>query len=249
LSELAQEKDLVLAVGVFRRYYPVTSFMKQVLDTEWLGSLKSVDVEEGGGYDWDLQSKAMMIKSLAGGGVLVDTGAHTIDRTLWLLGGDVELDSYEDNSQGGLETDCVLKAHVTREQGSVQLRIALSRTRVLTNRFRFSFEHGTLAVPANDPSKAWIHDRRLDSGTKEGRFRVETRPKYMDPSLGPTPYFEEQVSDFACAIEGKDKPLNDAATTLPCIRLTEECYAMRKSMDEPWASTEFVAKIKESDNE
>ena len=70
-----------------------------MLQQQWLGGVVAVDAEEGGRYDWELQSRYLLDRNLAGGGVLVDTGSHLIDRLLWWLeGADIQLDEYLDDA-------------------------------------------------------------------------------------------------------------------------------------------------------
>ena len=167
---LAKERSLILAVGVFRRYYPVSAFFRRVIEADWLGPVERVDVEEGGPYNWDLQSRFMMERDKAGGGVLIDTGSHTLDRVLWWFGNPkANVESYYDNSVRGVETDCEVRFSIPWQGRPIPVRVELSRTRTLRNTFQVFTSFGMIEAPANVPDKAWFLDRRLSSATSDAR--------------------------------------------------------------------------------
>lgn len=235
LVELAQNTKLVLAVGVFRRYYPSSLLGRNAVRTEWLGEIEQVDVEEGGPYLWDLQSVFMVQREKAGGGVLLDTGAHAIDRILWWFEeGDFDEVKYRDNSAAGVESDCELDFIMRWRGRRIPVRIELSRTRTLRNTVRIIMARGTLEIPANRPCDALI----LNQGFALDGF---TSPWRMDLSLGHDPrehqvntYFHRQLEDFRRAIEENATCLNAGETTLPFIHLAETCYRNRSELEEPW---------------
>ena len=244
LIALAERNNCVLAVGVFRRFYHVSGFMKQVIASEWLGPLVRMNVEEGGTYDWDLQSRFMMEKEKAGGGVLVDTGSHTLDRVIWLLDADkVHVQRYADNNRGGIETDCELDLTVTWRKRDIPIHMELSRTRLLNNTFEISFEHGRMVVPANDPSSAFVFDERLstDCGPDDSNsFYVEAAKGFDRPGKGAAPYFLLQFQSFCKAIEGTGALINSGASVLPCVQTIESCYENREDLTETWSDVETV---------
>lgn len=244
LVKIAERKKCQLAVGVYRRFYHVSAFMKQVIATDWLGTLVRMDIEEGGPYSWDLQSRFMLEKEKAGGGVLVDTGSHTLDRALWLLDTDqVSVQHYADNCRGGLETDCELDLAIPWRGCEIPLHMELSRTRLLKNCFDIRFEHGRLTVPANHPSSALIFDERLSSGhglNCRNSFHVDTAKDFDLPGEGQKPYFIVQFQNFCKAITGNGTLMNSGSSVLTCIQAIESCYSNREFLSEPWANVQNV---------
>jgi predicted dehydrogenase len=237
LVELAQNAKLVLVVGVFRRYYPSSLLGRNAVRTEWLGEIEQVDVEEGGPYLWDLQSLFMVRREKAGGGVLLDTGAHAIDRLLWWFeGGEFDEVRYRDNSAAGVESDCELEFMMHWRGRRIPVRVELSRTRTLRNTVHIVMARGTLEIPANRPCEALIHNQ----GFVLDGFSAPLR---MDLSSGHDPrenqvntYFHLQLEDFRRAIEDSTACLNAGETTLPFIRLAETCYRNRTELEEPWVT-------------
>ena len=244
LVNLAARKKCHLAVGVYRRFYPVSAFMKQVITTDWLGELVRIDIEEGGSYDWDLQSRFMLEKEKAGGGVLVDTGSHTLDRALWLLDARrVTIQHYADNCRGGLETDCELDLSIPWRGHDIPLHMELSRTRLLKNSFDIQFEHGRLSVPANHPSNAVVVDERLSSDHDQNfrnSFHVDTAKDFDLPGEGQKPYFIVQFQHFCEAIIGNGTLMNSGESVLTCIQTIESCYSNREMLSETWANMQNV---------
>lgn len=241
LVKIANDRRLVLSVGVFRRYYHTSRLVQQILTSGWLGSLLSVDIEEGGRYDWNLQSTFMMEREKSGGGVLADTGAHTVDRILWLLGEThPTITAYRDNNKGGIETDCELNMTLQFNNAAVPARIELSRTRDLRNTFELVFEHGTLSFPANSFSDISVHDQRLyPSGAKANKMLHIHATGGGAAAIDLEYYFLEQMKDFLSAIGDGHEVLNSGASVLPGIGVIEKCYLQRMDMEEPWHSLDF----------
>lgn len=241
---LAEYKKCILAVGVFRRFYHVSGFMKRVIASGWLGPVARINVEEGGKYDWDLQSRFMMEKEKAGGGVLVDTGSHTLDRLIWLLDVDkAHVQRYADNNRGGIETDCELDLTVTWRNRDIPIHMELSRTRLLNNTFEISFEHGRLVVPVNDPSSAFVSDERLSAGFEpddSNSFYVEAAKGFDFAGKGIAPYFLLQFQSFCDAINETGPLINSGASVLPCVQIIEYCYQNREELIETWSDVETV---------
>ena len=239
LAETAAANHLVLAVGVYRRYYPVSRFFRRVIDSEWLGAVERIDAEEGmpwSSHTWDFQSSFMVERSRAGGGVLIDTGSHTLDRILWWFGSpEVGLASYRDNSYGGVETDCEVHFTIPWRGREVPVRVELSRTRTLRNTFQVFTSHGMIEAPANVPDQAWFVDRRLITGPSGPEpIPLDLSAQEGARNGGRRPYFQRQLVDFCRAVREGGTPVNAGETVVPLVRLIERCYAERQSMPEPW---------------
>ena len=130
MLEAAEAGSALLAVGLMRRYSHAGQFAKWVIDSGLLGQITSFSFQDGFVYAWPTASDAFLRKELAGGGVLIDLGAHTLDQLLWWLG-EVESFDYADDSYGGVEADCILELVL---KSGAKGRVELSRTRDLSMR-------------------------------------------------------------------------------------------------------------------
>jgi predicted dehydrogenase len=238
LVALAQERNLVLAVGVFRRYYPVSAFFRHVIETDWLGPVERVDAEEGSQYDWGPQSTFRVERDKAGGGVLIDTGSHTIDRILWWFDTPkISLESYcDDNSYDGLEADCEVRFSIQWRDRSIPVRVELSRTRNLRNTFQVFTSHGMIESPANVPNKAWFSDRRLGLTYASSPIFLDIGEQSGETGRRILSYFQDQLGDFCAAIGTGKEPLNAAQSIVPLVRLIESCYSNRQAIPQPWVA-------------
>src|SRR5262249_52888377 len=99
-------------------------------------------VQDGYVFNWPLASDFSFRRELAGGGVLMDTGVHTLDQLLWWLG-DVNSFEYYDDNYGGVEAECEL--HLTFKSG-VEGIVELSRMRNLPNMAIIRGERAELEV-------------------------------------------------------------------------------------------------------
>lgn len=232
---LANERKKVFAVGVFRRYYPSSLLIRSMIQQNWLGGVVEIDAEEGVLYDWELQSRFLLDRSLAGGGVLIDTGSHLLDRLLWWFpDARVHLESYADNSARGVESDCEIHLRMQWDTKVIPCHVVLSRTRQLRNTIRLRLRKGWIEIGSNIPNGFCLESSDLTSEESSlSPLWLQCGLPSDTPTL-PQEYFRKQLADFARAIETRDPPLNDAVTNLPAVRLIEQCYACRKSLPEPW---------------
>lgn len=133
----SHKNNKILAVGNFRRNYKNTSWLKERLANGNFGAIKKFAFKDGGVYSWPVTTDSFWKIEKSGGGVLVDTGAHTLDQFVFWLG-EPEVLNYKDDSYGGPEADCLITLKLKNgAEGTVEL----SRTR-------------------NIGSKAWIQTER-----------------------------------------------------------------------------------------
>ena len=245
LVGMAKEKNLVLAAGVFRRYYPVSGFCRLVIDKEWLGKVQRIDIEEGFPYEWDLKSRFMMKRDEAGGGVLIDTGSHTLDCLLYWFGfPEINLSKYCDNSENGVESDCEIRFSLLWKGSEVPVRVELSRTRTLRNSYQLIMSNGLLEVPANVPDKVWVVDHRLaDKCAPQPRLMINLSGSNCITNSAKPSYFEAQLMDFCKSIKERYEPINSGLTVLPLVQLIERCYRSRQAIEEPWVIFQTENKI------
>jgi predicted dehydrogenase len=203
-----------------------------------------IDAEEGSPYDWELKSRFLLDRRLAGGGVLIDTGSHLLDRLLWWFpNARVHLESYADDSAGAVEADCEIHLRIHWDAQEIPCHVVLSRTRQLRNTIRLRLRQGRIEIGSNIPNGfCWESSDLVAEESSLSPLWLQCGLPSDTPIL-PQAYFREQLADFARAIETREPPLNDAVTNQPAVRLIEQCYACRKPLPEPWNENAAVPQI------
>ena len=230
MIEAARQSGAILTVGLVRRFYAASRFVKQLLDEGWLGQIRSFDVREGAIYSWPVASDFFFRQEAAGGGVLVDTGAYTLDMLLWWLG-DYEGVEYYDDAMGGVEANCEL--HLTLKNG-VKGIVELSRTRALRNTCLIKGQCGILEIGVgfNPTVCLELCDR---SARLEGRVLAQRFPQegFLD-------VMRQQLEDFARAVCGESQPFVPGEEGRRSIALFEACYKARQPLELPWLRPESL---------
>ena len=230
MIEAARQSGAILTVGLVRRFYAASRFVKQLLDEGWLGQIRSFDVREGAIYSWPVASDFFFRQEAAGGGVLVDTGAYTLDMLLWWLG-DYEGVEYYDDAMGGVEANCEL--HLTLKNG-VKGIVELSRTRALRNTCLIKGECGILEIGVgfNPTVCLELCDRsaRLEGRVLAQRFSQES---FLD-------VMRQQLEDFARAVFGEGQPFVPGEEGRRSIALFEACYKAQQPLELPWLRPESL---------
>jgi predicted dehydrogenase len=222
----ADSRGAILAVGLTRRFMQCAQFAKQAIDTGLLGRIRSFDIQDGFLFNWPLASDFFFRREAAGGGVLIDTGVHTLDQVLWWFG-DVRSFEYYDDNFGGVETNCEI---LLKLQSGVEGRVELSRTRNLRNTAIIRGESAELEVGLarnfaalrlpNTPVQIIGQGASADSSRKQQSNQVEL--------------FIAEYDDFFDAIRRSRKPAVCGLEGSRSVTLIETCYCERQPLSLPW---------------
>jgi predicted dehydrogenase len=226
MLQAAEVGHAVLAVGLARRFLHVDQFAKWAVESGLLGRILSFHVQDGYIFNWPLASDFFFHKELAGGGVLMDTGVHTLDQLLWWLG-DVKSFEYYDDSYGGVEAECEL--HITFKSEAEGI-VELSRTRNLRNTAIIRGERAELEVGLWPNS---ISLRFLGSPVQvigQGAPLEQSAP--AEQSL--IDLIAAEHDDLLEAIRTGRPPLVSGTEARRSVALIEACYRERRQLQLPW---------------
>ena len=229
MIDAAKQGSAILSVGLFRRFMHSARWAKSALKEGLIGDIISFDVREGSVYSWPVTSDSFWRKEKAKGGVLIDTGAHTLDLLLWWLG-DAEITNidYKDDADGGVEADCI--ANLSLNNGASGI-FELSRTRLLRSTAIIKGTKGMLEI-ALTHNKIQAHPLSLLSHEFEG-IKASKLPEHGHIGL-----FVAQLKEWLFSIKEKRRPFISGVDSLPSIRLIERCYNKRKKWSLPWVEVQ-----------
>lgn len=230
MIEAADEGKAVLAVGLMRRFVHSAHFARWAVQSSLLGVVESFDFREGNVYSWPVQSDFFFRKETARGGVLFDTGAHTLDLLLWWLG-EVEEAEYYDDSYGGVEADCEVR--LSMASGARGL-VELSRTRNLRNTAIIRGENAELEVGLRT-NEAVLRSR--DGSVGLAGLGLKS-PEQNPVNQGFLDLFPLQIHDWIEAIQTGRTPSVPGTEGRRSVALIEACYGRRKPLELPWMSPE-----------
>jgi predicted dehydrogenase len=170
IERVVNETGQVFTVNMFRRLFPSVKEIKRMIDAGALGAARAFEITEGGPYGWPAMSFSFFDRKIAGGGVLMDSGVHTLDLLQWLLGETRVVEFFDDASADGVECDCVANLTAGDARGSLRM----SRSVTMPNVYRLEFEHGWIE---------WDHDdgnrfRFCVAGGKVVNAEVQCDPRW-----------------------------------------------------------------------
>jgi len=204
-------------VGLLRRYLESLIWLRESITQNIFGRINSLIVNEGGVYTWPVKSNSFWNKEKSGGGVLLDTGAHTIDLLLWIFG-DAELVEYKDDSLGGVEADCSMNLNFSR---GFNAKIELSRTRPLGAYCIINSERGIL--------KFSLVSNNIELISEGSIINI---PKFSKQSFNNLANI--QMSKWLSSIKN-DRPVTINSTeALKSVELIQKCYSNKQKLEYPW---------------
>lgn len=228
LIGVAERKGCICAVGYVTRLFPSTVLMKKLLDERYFGDVTSFSYEFGSAGGWAPVSGYNLDRAQAGGGVLVVSGTHFLDRMIYWFGVPEIMHSSSD-SHGGPEANfraqLAFKEHEPRITGSFHV----SKTYKLRNQFHL---HGTrydAILPEGQSEWLLLKDKTV-------ALPLESRTSLLGqmPPNTAFHYFTEQVTRFAeCIMQGKASYL-DGPATIQVVKLVEDLYRLAQPMPEAW---------------
>ena len=173
---VSEATDTVLCVGHFRRLYPQVGLARKLVETGLLGEVRAISASEGGRFTWEAQSDYTTRDPA--GGVLWDTGSHTLDMALFAAG----LDTWDDFEMEDVEVirdqpepshDLSARATLVGTR-SVELRLHVSRRRALPNVVRIVGTRASLSMVVGLESRVVLSS---DSGS----VAVQSTHSYEQP--------------------------------------------------------------------
>ena len=230
----AKRGEASLTVGQMRRFCPAVAAAKLLLSKNLIGPVRRFEILEGNVYDWPVASDFFFRKKTAGGGVLMDTGAHTFDMLLWMFGDVADLE-YRDDAFGGVEADC--EVSLTMANG-VEGYVELSRTRNLPTELLIEGERGRMIVAyKTDQLTLEIDGERLPPftmPTTDADGQAVSIWQFM---------IAQQLDNWVRSIQGCGTALVPGEEGRKVVDFIERCYANRRPLNLPWLNLEAAASV------
>jgi len=223
----AKQTGAVLCVGHMRRFCPAVAAAKRILSGGGIGKIVRWSILEGRIYDWPVTSDFFFRRETAGGGVLMDTGAHVLDMLVWFFGPVKEF-TYFDDSFGGVEADCEM--HMTMTDGGKGY-VELSRTRNLPGILEVEGTDGQLLLDFSS-NRCVLN---LSPFLGKAPLTITSDYSAAGENLAAA-MFSFQLADWLSAIEECRDPIVTAEEARKVVDLMESCYARRKPLQKPWIS-------------
>ena len=230
-----------LAVGHMRRFLFVNRWVKALLDRGALGEITGFDVREGtnchlptGGRlavvraaaGTGLHSPALWNRESAGGGVLLDTGAHSLDTLLWWLG-EARVLGCRDDALGGVECNALVE--IALPNGATGM-VELSRTRTLRNTAIVTGRRGAIEVSLHRNAIISAHPEDLADFKLEGRPGARMPNERLHEDM-----FKRELQDWLGAIRTAGQPFVTGASAAAAIQAIDHAYRHRRPLHRPWA--------------
>lgn len=222
IEAAVRETGRLFSVNLTRRWFPSAQEIKRMTESAALGNLTSFEVTEGAPYGWPAMSFSFFDRSISGGGVLMDSGVHTLDLLQWWLGPIEVAEFLDDAAPNGVECDCVAELCAAGARGTLRM----SRSVELPNVYRLQFERGWIEWDHDDATRFRFStdgQTAIDAAVKcAARWATGSRFTFA---------LAEQLRAFARACRGQSA----AGLVLPSearksVDIITRCYSQRKEL-------------------
>jgi predicted dehydrogenase len=227
LVEEARKAHVVLATGYSTRFRDNVAFLKELLDADEFGAVRRFAHQFGSAGGWAPLSAYTLQRRTAGGGVLVVTGTHFLDRMLHFWGEPDEC-FLEDDGIGGPESQAVATFCFNRRGGLIEGIARYSKAASLPSGLVLETTQGIVKLRDSDDAEIEFFPRANPRVT----LRVRRRgPPRFNPAVSP---FQHQLEDFARAVQESRPPMVNGEQGLASMRLLERLYAGRRTTVPRW---------------
>ena len=224
----AKKSGAVLAVGYATRFRDSTKLLKNLRAREYFGKVSQFVNRFGSPGGWSPVSGYNLNKDTAGGGVLIVTGTHFLDRMLHFWGPPSEV-SMQHDSKGGPEANC--RCQFRFDSGIFGAAI-FSKTVSLPAGTVIDTEAGYVMLGEFDDSEIVL--RPHDSPDIETVIR---RRNVSASSQNPDS-FELQMDDFVTACLSAGKPRIGGEEAVESLRLIDRLYQSATPLSDIWYQPE-----------
>ena len=205
-----------LVVGHIQHFLPEKVAVRQAIDAGEIGTpllfadSRSSDYRAGARPAWFFDPQ------VAGGGVLMNIGAHCVDRALWLMGGQARqvAASLVFPQGSAVETDALVRLDLA-DGRAAQIEVTSTGTPPAHDRLRIVGERGSLVVSPHSGTVLHV----------DGQARVLYEPTQRDIPAA----FAAQLAAFAACVTGESEPAVDGFHGLHVVAVIVGAYAAAKA--------------------
>ena len=235
ILEAAKRGKAKIAIGHYQRFLDAPRLLKRLLDDRYFGHVSRFCHQFGTPGGWPALSAYTLKREFIGGGVLVVTGTHFLDRLLNVWG-DPDTVGLLDDSFGGPETHCEGRVHY--EAGPfapLEGLVRYSKSVALPAGLVLDTERGTVMLRDGFDDKIMLipkdrTDLKLQIiGTPDGTFAPELNPG------------QRMLWDFVTACRDDRAPEVDGEQGLASLKLVRRFYESRHRITDDWTSFEVAA--------
>lgn len=234
LSRIAEEEGVYLTCIFQSRYMPAIEEIRSAIKENRFGKITLVNVEL---KSLRTQSYYDAIpwrgsKKIAGGGVLINQGIHSIDLMLYLVGNPIEAIGYIDNlGHENIDVEDSAAAILKMENGALcTIEATIASFPGEARRVEINGTKGTLVLE-DDAIVKWefAEKRDGDDSILERYSKENSLPPTSDPTVVDVRYFIAEYKDFIDSIaHGKEQRI----TPKEALRSIKTIEAIYKSSQE-----------------
>jgi predicted dehydrogenase len=229
ILDAARRGNSKVAIGHYQRFLEAPRLLKTLLDQNYFGHVSRFCHQFGTPGGWPALSAYTLKRSHIGGGVLVVTGTHFLDRMLNMWGSPDDVELFDD-SLGGPEAHC--EGHVRYTSGPFAPLAGIVRyskcaalpaglvleTERGTVMLRDGYEDQIVLIPRDRP------DLRHNISVPAGRA--------LAPELDPG---QRMLQDFIAACQDDRAPVVDGDQGLASLKLVQRFYQNRHLIGDDWS--------------
>ena len=235
ITDAAERGNAKIGIGHYQRFLDAPRLLKRLLDERYFGHVSRFCHQFGSSGGWPALSAYTLKREAIGGGVLVVTGTHFLDRMLhtWGVPDEVEL---LDDSLGGPEAHC--EGRVRYSSGPfapLEGLVRYSKCVALPAGLVLDTERGTVMLRDGEEDQIILIPR----DRPDLRLHIAAAlDKGFAPSLNPG---QRMLRDFVDACREDRAPEVDGAQGLASMKLLRRFYENRTLMTDDWTAAGVAA--------
>ncbi len=207
----AKKSSAKFGIGHVQKYFDCYRILKDIIDSGKLGKLCSITETRNIYYFTEVRPKWFLNKKLAGGGIVMNYCAHTLDKIIYTTGLEIEdVHAFGNNfvSDDDVEATCQVLLKLT---GGVSAALTYCGTKVPTQYDTyFYFTEGTVAIK--------------DGGSSMSVLRLGEEPVVYD--FDTSDIFERQIAELVKMLKGEENEIVTPETGKKIIAVNEKIINM-----------------------
>ena len=216
MLQAAKTADRQLMMGSKFRFTPDMARAKELLDAGTIGQVTLFENQFCASVD--MSKRWNSIQSIAGGGVLVDNGSHSIDIARYLLGPISRVQAQFGKPIQKLEVEDTVRVSFESQSGAMgSIDLSWSLHKEVPSYVRLYGSLGTLEI-----------------GWKISRYKLQGDNEWVNFGEGYDKIgaFRAQLENFANSIAGSEEPIITEADAIASVTVIEEAY--RSAHEQKW---------------